>query len=105
MTQSSVRAVRPPRLAAGARVALISPAGPVSEERVEKAIQQCATLGLDSMVGEAARERHGYLAGPDQARARDVARAVSDPAIDAIWALRGGYGTMRLLQSLDLSPL
>jgi muramoyltetrapeptide carboxypeptidase len=77
----------------------------VSEERVEKAIQQCSALGLDCVVGDAARERHGYLAGPDQARARDVARALSDPEIDAIWALRGGYGTMRLLQSLDLSPL
>jgi muramoyltetrapeptide carboxypeptidase len=105
MTQSGARALRPPRLAAGARVALISPAGPVSEERVEKAIQQCNSLGVEPVVGEAARERHGYLAGPDQARARDVARAVADPEIDAIWALRGGYGTMRLLQSLDLSPL
>jgi muramoyltetrapeptide carboxypeptidase LdcA involved in peptidoglycan recycling len=24
------------------------------------------------------------------------------PDIDAIWALRGGYGTMRLLAQLDL---
>jgi muramoyltetrapeptide carboxypeptidase len=97
--------VRPPRLGPGARVALISPAGPSAEEKVDAALRRCERMGFEGVLGEAARERHGYLAGQDAARAADFKRAVSEPSIDAIWALRGGYGTMRLLRSVDLRPL
>ncbi len=105
MTGSGGEAIRPGRLRPGARVALISPAGPVGEERLATALEQCVALGLEAVIGEAARQRDGYLAGPDEARARDLARAIADSGIDAIWALRGGYGTMRLLRGLDVSPL
>ncbi|MGH7505684.1 MAG: S66 peptidase family protein [Longimicrobiales bacterium] len=97
--------LKPPRLRPGSRVALIAPAGPVTAERVERAVAQCAALGVEGIVGEAALGRHGYLAGPDAARARDFAWALGDPDIDAVWALRGGYGTMRLLGTLDLPAL
>jgi muramoyltetrapeptide carboxypeptidase len=98
-------ALRPPRLRAGARVALVSPAGPITEERLACALAQCETLGIEPVVARSALRRHGYLAGPDDERAADFQQAVADPSIDAIWALRGGYGTMRLLGTLDLTPL
>ena len=97
--------LRPPRLAAGARVALLSPAGPVDDGAVEAALQRCEYFGFEGVLAPAARERHGYLAGTDAARARDIQNAIEDPAIDAIWALRGGYGTMRILQRIDPTPL
>ncbi len=98
-TQSNLE--RPARLAAGARVALVAPAGPASEERVEAALAHSAALGFEAVLGEGARLRSGYLAGPDEARARDLQRAIDDPAIDAIWAIRGGYGTMRIVPDVD----
>jgi muramoyltetrapeptide carboxypeptidase len=97
--------LKPPRLRAGARVALVSPAGPVTEARVAAALEASATLQLEPVLGRSARERHGYLAGADEARANDLNVAISDPSIDAIWALRGGYGTMRFLRRLELAPL
>lgn len=98
--------IRPPRLREGARVALIAPAGPVADERVEIALDRCARLGLVPVLGAAARRRHGgYLAGRDDDRLEDLQWALTAPEIDAVWALRGGYGTMRLLQRLDLAPL
>jgi muramoyltetrapeptide carboxypeptidase len=42
------------------------------------------------------------LAGPDDVRLRDLQAAFDDPHIDAIWTLRGGYGTLRILDALDL---
>lgn len=92
---------RPARLCAGARVALIAPAGPVTEERIAKSADRCATLGLEAVVAPNAHLRTGYLAGDDAARARDLMWAFTDPHIDAVWALRGGYGTMRLHDHLD----
>jgi muramoyltetrapeptide carboxypeptidase len=97
--------VRPPRLKVGSRIALIAPAGPLTDERIQHSIDRCHALGLQPVLGAAARERTGYFAGSDAQRATDFQRALDDDAIDAIWALRGGYGTVRLLEYLDFSGL
>jgi muramoyltetrapeptide carboxypeptidase len=96
----------PPRLRDGSRVALVAPAGPMAPERVDIALQRCHDYGLQPVLGAAARGRHGaYLAASDDERLRDLQQAIDDPDIDAVWALRGGYGTMRLLAGLDLARL
>lgn len=98
--------IRPPRLREGSRVALVAPAGPIAEERIDVALDRCARLGLEPVLGRSVRARHGgYLAGTDTERLDDLQHALTDPDIDAVWALRGGYGTMRLLRDLDLAPV
>jgi muramoyltetrapeptide carboxypeptidase len=92
---------KPARLRAGSRIALVAPAGPVTEERVAKALAQCAGLGFEGVLGESAMNRFGYLAGTDEERSRDLQAAFADDSIDAVWALRGGYGGMRLLANLN----
>jgi muramoyltetrapeptide carboxypeptidase len=54
------------------------------------------------MVYPSARLRTGFLAGPDEDRLRDLQAAFDDPEVDGVWALRGGYGTMRIVDRLDL---
>jgi muramoyltetrapeptide carboxypeptidase len=102
---SDINFQRPPRLHAGARVALIAPAGPVTEARVAASAARCESMGLVPVIGTNAHLRNGYLAGDDAARARDVMWAFTDPHIDAVWALRGGYGTMRLSSHLDFDMI
>jgi muramoyltetrapeptide carboxypeptidase len=98
--------IRPPRLRQGSRVALIAPASPVADDRFAAALDRCRRLGLEAVPGTAARSRfRGYLSGTDDARHADFEEAIGAPGIAAIWALRGGYGTMRLLPRLDLTPL
>jgi muramoyltetrapeptide carboxypeptidase len=98
--------IRPPRLRDGARVALVAPAGPVTRERIDAAVAHCEVLGLEPVLGQCALRRYaGYLAGNDAERLADLRWALTEPEIDAVWALRGGYGTMRLLPELDLAPL
>ena len=100
------RLIRPPRLAPGARVALVCPAGPLKDERqLDRGVGNARSFGWEPVVGEHALERAGYLAGPDDARLDDLQRAIDDERIDAIWCLRGGYGAMRLLDRLDWSAL
>jgi muramoyltetrapeptide carboxypeptidase len=96
----------PPRLREGARVALVAPAGPVGGERVALALERCTRLGLEPVLAQHAQNTHaGYLAGSDEERLADLRWAFSARDIDAVWALRGGYGIMRLLAPLDLEPL
>jgi muramoyltetrapeptide carboxypeptidase len=94
---------RPRALAAGARVALVAPAGPVEPDRIEASAERCRALGLEPVVFPGAAGRHRFLAGPDDARLADLQGAFDDPTVDGVWALRGGYGTQRILDRLDLA--
>jgi muramoyltetrapeptide carboxypeptidase len=94
---------RPRALAPGARVALVAPAGPLSRERIDGSLTRCRSLGLEPVLFPGAASRHRFLAGTDAERIADLQAAFDDPSIDAIWALRGGYGTLRILDQLDLS--
>jgi muramoyltetrapeptide carboxypeptidase len=42
-----------------------------------------------------------YLAGSDAERASDLNAAFADTSVDAVWCLRGGYGTSRILPLID----
>ena len=95
--------LRPRALRSGARVALVAPAGPVAPERIQASIARGARLGLEPVLFPGAGGRHRFLAGTDATRLGDLQTAFDDPSVDAIWALRGGYGTVRLLARLDLA--
>jgi len=45
--------------------------------------------------------RTQYLAGTDKQRADDLNAMFADPEVDAIFCVRGGYGSGRLLRYLD----
>src|ERR1041384_7588708 len=92
----------PPLLAAGAHVALVSPAGPFRDDaELERAKANVQKFGWEPVVMTNARARDGYLAGSDEQRARDINAAIGDREIQAIWCVRGGYGAMRILDALD----
>jgi muramoyltetrapeptide carboxypeptidase len=93
---------RPPLLAPGARVALVSPAGPLrGPADLERAIANVQALGWEPIVGSHVLARRGYFAGNDAERFGDLDRALRDPGVDGIWFARGGYGSMRLLDGID----
>ncbi len=94
----------PARLAPGARVALVSPSGPLRNAgEVAHAVAAAQSLGWETVVGIHALSRDGYCAGRDAERAADLLSAIQDPNIDGIWCLRGGYGAARLLPSLPVA--
>jgi muramoyltetrapeptide carboxypeptidase len=103
LTRATAPAViKPPRLRAGDTVGLINPAGAtyvISDLDVVR--ESLAALGLKVKVGDHAADRYGYLAGTDAARAADVNAMFTDPSVQAIMAVRGGWGCNRILQLLD----
>lgn len=95
--------LRPRALRPGARVALVAPAGPLDAVGVERSAEQCRSLELEPVIFPSARARYRYMAGTDAERLGDLQAAFRDPSIDAVWAMRGGYGTLRILDALDVS--
>jgi muramoyltetrapeptide carboxypeptidase len=95
-----------PAIPAGARVALVAPAGPLKVPAdLDRALENVRNFGWEPVVGEHARARHLYFAGTDAERLADLNTALSDDSIDAVWCLRGGYGAMRLLEDVDYDAL
>ncbi|HMB90015.1 MAG TPA: LD-carboxypeptidase [Rhodothermales bacterium] len=94
--------LKPPRLHPGATIGLVSPAGAVYERVDLEIVQETLTaLGLQSKAAPHVLARRGYLAGSDADRAADLHTLVADPEVDALLALRGGWGAGRLLPLLD----
>jgi muramoyltetrapeptide carboxypeptidase len=98
--------MRRPSISAGARVALVAPAGPVAgTDDLERAIANVRSFGWTPIPGASVLAREGYLAGSDGARLADLNTAFTDEAIDAVWCIRGGYGVMRILETIDYAAL
>jgi len=98
--------VRPPRLARGSRVALVAPAGPLLEQDdIARAETLCRALDYEPVLGAHAAGHFGYFSGTDEERLADLNAALQDPAIDAIWCIRGGYGVTRILDGIDFEAL
>jgi muramoyltetrapeptide carboxypeptidase len=91
-------------LGPGDRVALVAPAGPTPPELLASGVELVRSWGLEPVVlpsASAVHGRAGYLSGDDRLRADDVQRAWCDPDIAAIFCVRGGYGSVRILDLLD----
>jgi muramoyltetrapeptide carboxypeptidase len=98
--------IRPPKLAPGSRIALIAPAGPLLErDDITRAEALCRALGYEPVLGNNAYNHYGYLAGTDDERLMDLNHALQDPALAAVWCIRGGYGVTRLLERVDFDAV
>jgi muramoyltetrapeptide carboxypeptidase len=96
----------PPALSAGARVALVAPAGPLrGAEELDASIANASTLGWEPVTGPNVHARRGYLGGTDAERLEDLNAALASDDVDAVWCVRGGFGAMRLLPYVDWASL
>jgi muramoyltetrapeptide carboxypeptidase len=101
MDQSEV--VRPAALRPGDRVAVISPSGPAAPERVSAGMALLRSWELRPETTPYALARHRYLAGTDDQRAADLNTALADPGVRGVVVTRGGYGSQRIADRIDLA--
>lgn len=98
---ASRSSIKPPRLKPGDTIGIIAPAGIVEPESIEPITQKLATLELKVKLGNHLLDRYGYLAGKDRDRAADINAMFADKSVQAILAMRGGWGCNRILPLLD----
>ena len=94
--------VRPQRLRPGDTIGLVAPASPLLSFRdIQRGSKVLRELGFKVMEGRYIRRRTGFLAATDEQRAADINAMFADPSVMGIFALRGGYGSARILERLD----
>ena len=94
--------LKPPRLRRGDVIGLISPASTtLPTEKIEKGARYLEGLGYRVKLGEHVAAQHGYFAGTDAQRVSDLNAMLNDSRVKAIFAIRGGYGSPRLLPFVD----
>ncbi len=96
---------RAPALRKGDVVRVIAPAGPFEPEAFARGLAVLSRRGYVPRHGRGLFARARYLAGSDDRRVAEWDEAVRDPDARAIIAARGGFGTMRILDRLELAPL
>lgn len=81
------------------RIGIVAPASRGKREAMAPASAFAAVAfpQVDLIFHPQCWEEDGHFSGSDEARAAAFVQMANDPAIDAIWFLRGGYGSNRLL--------
>ncbi|MEN8135273.1 MAG: LD-carboxypeptidase [Thermodesulfobacteriota bacterium] len=101
MSETAKQIIIPPRLQPGDTIGLVTPAGPIRDrDTVRAGIDILEKAGFQVKL-PVDLEKEEYLAGSDEARARQLTEVWHDPEVQGILAIRGGYGAMRLLPYLD----
>ena len=100
---SQKKMITPPYLQKGDTVAIVSTARKNIEDNLKPTIDLLENWGLKVKIGKTIGLDHFQLAGTDEERAADFQEQLDNQNIKAIWCVRGGYGTVRMLDLLDFT--
>ncbi|HFX17995.1 MAG TPA: LD-carboxypeptidase [Flavobacteriales bacterium] len=97
--------VAPKSLKKGDSILYIAPAGYVDADKkyMQRADSLLKLWGYIPVYPQNLYKKHFIFGGTDQERFNDLQNALDRPDIKAIWCARGGYGSVRIIDSLDFS--
>lgn len=91
----------PPYLQPGDKVGIISTAKRCEPHEINDGLATLKAWGLEPVIGRHAFASDGFLAGKDEERLSDIQQMLDDTEIKAIFFTKGGYGTLRIIDSID----
>ena len=88
-------------------IGLAAPAGRVAPERYHAASRFLTGLGIRLVPGRSILKGDvlTYVSSPAEDRADDLNELIRNPEVQAVYCLRGGYGSVHLLDRLDWQTL
>ncbi len=101
--QSQTPMITPAYLQKGDTVAIVSTARKNPVDNLKPTIDLLHSWGLEVVIGKTIGLEQNQLAGSDEERAADFQTQMDNPNIKAIWCVRGGYGTVRMIDLLDFT--
>jgi muramoyltetrapeptide carboxypeptidase len=104
---SQVKVQKPAKLRKNSTVAVISPSSNPDHVGIQLGIDLLKKMGLKVVLGDTTRKLMTVrtLAADDEMRAKDMNWAFEDDSIDAVLCATGGYGSLRVLDLLDLDMI
>lgn len=91
----------PPYLKTGDTIGITSPAGYITPEEIQPAIQVLESWGYRVKIGSTIGKRNYTFGGTDTERKADLQQMLDDKNIKAILCARGGYGAVRIVDELN----
>ncbi len=95
--------ITPEFLQKGDTVAIVATARKIDAATLQPAVKLLESWGLHVVLGKTIGKEENQLAGPDWLRATDFQEMLDNPGIKAIWAAKGGYGTVRIIDRIDFT--
>ena len=100
---SQTKMITPPYLKKGDTIAIVATARKNIDDNLKFATDLLTSWGLNVKIGSTIGLDLDQLAGTDEQRAKDFQEQMDNPNIKAIWCVRGGYGTVRMIDLLDFT--
>lgn len=97
--------ILPPRLKEGDVIGLVTPGGPITKEQLDETVQKLGELGFKTFYNDTVLSEYGYFAGRDAERAAELMGMFTNKKVDGIICVRGGYGSIRILDLLDYESI
>jgi len=101
LTGPSAHFSKPPALKPGSTIGVAALSGSADPDRLDAGIAHLVSRGYRVVEAANVRLRDGSRAGTDAERAAGYRALLTDPAVDAIFFARGGWGAARVLDLLD----
>ncbi|HEV7230982.1 MAG TPA: LD-carboxypeptidase [Bacteroidia bacterium] len=98
-----MQTITPPFLKRGDVIGLVAPARKISPEELEPALQMLRSWGLGIRIGKNMFGSDNQFSGTDEQRTADFQDLLDDQEVKAVLSVRGGYGTLRIIDRLDFS--
>lgn len=95
--------ILPSYLKKGDTIAIIATARKVSKEEIQPAVAFFESYGISVLLGKNLFESNNQYAGNDVQRTEDLQWALNDKNSKAIIIARGGYGSVRLIETIDFT--
>ncbi|MDA3944953.1 MAG: LD-carboxypeptidase [Bacteroidetes bacterium] len=94
---------QPIPLQKGDQIALSAPARKITAEELAPAIKRIEQAGFEVVYDNRLFAVDNQFAGNDRLRTELLQQYLDDPAIKAVFFVRGGYGSLRIVDQLDFS--
>ena len=93
----------PEYLKKGSKIALVAPARKIGRDEIAAAVKWIEEKDFESIYDDRLFAEYHQLAGNDDFRASVLQEYLDRDDIDAILCVRGGYGTIRIVDKLDFT--
>ena len=101
LTEEELSCGHPPFLKDGDIIGITSPAGFISLEAIQPAIQKLESWGYKIKIGNTIGKKEFTFGGTDEERKNDFQEMLDDNSVKAILCARGGYGIVRIIDKLN----